>query len=296
MIDPVKHSPESVYEVAKCETEMHRRGHTFARGGQAGPPQEVLPLSLHFMNGSWHSPITKSVMEFIHKRWKVVSPYIHYIGKLGKSVITQPMANIAGTTKTKDRVRKLMKESKHYREQRLVNQFSRLRCQVFAATYQIPQHGDMPARLDNGNSTEFWGCFNNAWENYLANKEKFRTEWHAVDPNLTEFDVILLEYIVMTGEVMNFQPMPSHMDSSKGLVFETLDMVGLLSNNESRTAEEVAAALARDVGQIMAPLQGAALELAPGNGVLHANFSGTVHVPDSNRGTTNLSRVSWSQS
>ena len=95
---------------------------------------------------------------------------------------------------------------------------------------------------------------------------------------------------------MNFESMPSHMDTSKGLAFETLDIVGLVSNEERGTVGEIAASLARDVGQIMAPLQGAALELAPGNGVLHANFSGTVHVPDSNRGTTNLSRVSWSQS
>ena len=113
---------------------------------------------------------------------------------------------------------------------------------------------------------------------------------------LTEFDIIMLECVLATGEIMNFELMPSHMDTSEGLAFETLDIVGLVSNEERGTVEEIAASLARDAGQIMAPLQGAALELAPGNGVLHANFSGTVHVPDEGRGTRNASRVNWSRS
>ena len=96
----------------------------------------------------------------------------------------------------------------------------------------------------------------------------------------------------MVGDLLNFEAIPCHDDSSKGHVMETMDLIARVDPNDTRPSMQIAKQGFKQVGQLIFPMVGVAKNIRPGREQVTGDLSNTMHLADGSRNTANMSRVS----
>jgi len=101
-------------------------------------------------------------------------------------------------------------------------------------------------------------------------------EWHEVDPTLTLFEILLLEYACGTGEMRNHQALAAHVDANKSHPLESMILYDRFGSDKP--------------GSLMIPQKGIGIVMEPGT-LVHLQLGNTMHVPDSSRNEQNWTKV-----
>ncbi|CAB9499818.1 expressed unknown protein [Seminavis robusta] len=270
---------------------------TYRRSGSAGGPVEVFETDQDHLNPTMVSKGTK-----VNRTWghaptgTAINPTLRYesLGskraKKGKACSRDMSADIAGRKVTSAMKRKWMQTRPHYRNSMIAQYISRLKYQLVITSLQVDGVPDgFPDSLDNGEKVKVWQHFNNAWPSYLQNKDKWQQE---IDHNLSDFQCLVIEYVLQIGQLVNFEPVAAHCDTSNGHVIETLGLVAKVHAHEQGNPVDLGKELEeRGKGQIMVPMQRHAWLIRAGRDTFHADFQNTVHLPDRQRGANNASEI-----
>jgi hypothetical protein len=297
-IATVCHNPESIAAIAKQETKIMSKSPTYRRGGAAAGAVEAQSPENFGLSSKSHSKQTKEDRCHQHNS-KCPVPKTKWVGTDGKVKTRRLNNDIRGTQTRPAALRQLLMRCKHRRQQAITIQQSRFTHQLVVCTHELGGLGadGFPPKLDNGRPHGIWcqmteamiKCFGQTCNS--KNSKTVLDEWFAVDCTLTEWDIVLLEYYLMTGELINDQAVAAHVDTSAGHIIETMDLIAKL-RGKLRGIKEIVKHSSQQVGYLMLPFQDLGLLLRPGLDVLHADLTFTVHLAEKSRGRTNLSRVS----
>ena len=231
---------------------------------------------------------TKNEREFRHPpNGSKCTPLLSYKKSNGERTEISMKMDVFGYQIPSHKLAERMMQNYYDVHQTIERTKARFLCQLVAATYQVEQEEGYPMTLDNGKKKSFWQHNNEARKHYRKNKQA----WKAKYPRLTEFEIYLLEYSLMTGNLINHQPLPAHSDTSKGHVMETMDLIAKVNPDDTRDSMTIAEEAALHTGQLIAPMQHFGIEIRPHKDQVTVDFSATSHLADNTRGTTNMSRV-----
>jgi len=282
----------SIVKFARDTSQWCLDTRTYRRSGAAGGIIEFFDTPRDYLN-----PSMLSVGTTIDREYKITdgpapnATPIYSSEKDGHRVQLRPRNDIHGYRLTTTTIRKTLERSEAHREYAIKIQQSRFKCQLLVCYFDLPQEDRMPPTLANWNESGIWEHFN-------AVRKKFKPatvkKWKKFDKKLTEWEIFLLEYWLMTGELVNDEPVAAHCDKSKGHIIETLFLTAKIDPNDTDSNANIARRCASETGQVMIPFQDSAFLLEPGTEVMHANFQHTTHLAESSRGRTNVSNTKHS--
>ena len=284
---------------------------TYRRVGNGGAVREI-----HSIEDDHLNPGSVSVGTQKGRKWHLPpngtapNPVLKWTNKDGEESSRAPVSDIPGFEIKSNKVRARLKTganplpkkfhtadevppvdfARFLREYTIAIQQSRLTTQMVVCYHKLPEEEGFPIHLHNNQPKSVWAHFNSTTKLFCpATINATIKEWTDIDPSLSEWEIFLLEYSLMTGEIANDAPLAAHLDKSKGHLIETMFYVAKIDPNDPRNNTDLAESCEQMIGQTMMPFQGAAWQLRPTRDVLHANFQHTTHVADSDRGHTNIS-------
>jgi hypothetical protein len=104
-------------------------------------------------------------------------------------------------------------------------------------------------------------------------------QWRMFDANLSDGDIVLLEYSLSTGEMRNHYPAACHRDGNTSHHLETM-YYGSYEEGEGGYA------------LLHFPLHGFVLKIPVGSHAVHCTLRNTYHASDESRGVTNFVKLS----
>lgn len=131
------------------------------------------------------------------------------------------------------------------------------------------------------------------WESFIASigiAESTQLAWKALDPRLSFFDIVLLEWACSTGEMRNHQALAAHVDGNKSHFMEAYTVWGKVPTNEEKRGNTtiVAEMMPAKLGL---PHLGLALVSRCGRDAWHLQLKNTIHAADPSRDQYNWSWV-----
>jgi hypothetical protein len=112
--------------------------------------------------------------------------------------------------------------------------------------------------------------------------------WRKMDPSLSLWDIILLEWATHSEECCNFMATAVHKDGA-GRDFESMMVFGLVEDNNLAPASTITKEMTG--GLTVLPIQGVAFYTRPGITVLHMRLDHTAHVSDATRNTAHFAAL-----
>jgi hypothetical protein len=134
-------------------------------------------------------------------------------------------------------------------------------------------------------ATSLFTTLGKAVENASAEKQS----WLTIDPMLTDYEIVLLEYACGTGEMRNHQALAAHVDKNRSHPVESMVLFGKVPREERKSDCEIVDDM--QDGILYLPHEHLALKMRCGFDILHCSFKSTYHVADSTRGLSNWSYV-----
>jgi len=286
-------SDKGIVDYARYTSRRLLKNETYRRYGAAGGPIQYFDVANNNLNPSSLSNGTTDDREFKITSGPAINATTIYSSKAdGHRVSVRPRSDIKGYQLTDKQVRVLLKRSEAHREYAIKIQQSRFKCQLLVCCFQLPPEEGMPPTLANGKEDGIWEHFNTARMEF---KKSTIDTWQRIDNKLTAWEIFLLEYWLMTGELVNDEPVAAHCDKSEGHVIETLFLTAKIDPDDRDCNANIARECAAQTGQVMIPFQDSAFLLEPGPEVLHANFQETTHLAERSRGRTNSSTTKHSR-
>lgn len=133
---------------------------------------------------------------------------------------------------------------------------------------------------------ELWGAFVSA----LRTSQETLHQWTHLDPNMSLWDVVLLEWSCLFGEDLTHQATTCHVDG-KGP--ETYSLFGKIADNETSSDKELVDEMTP--GLLVFPRQGMFVRVRCGRDSITMSLKRTLHLGDSTRGRRNFSSIDWSR-
>ena len=134
-----------------------------------------------------------------------------------------------------------------------------------------------------------WKSLIAATESICARNSHVRKFWKAIDPGLTDWELVLLQWGCSTGEMRNHQPVAAHVDKNKSHVLESMTLHGKLPKGK---CSDVPGTFRRmKPGQLYLPFQMFALQMRCGMDDVHLSLASTMHLADWHCGSVNWTSV-----
>ncbi len=292
-IQQMTHTNEDMVWLAKHESILHQAVPTYSTHGPRVGAHQVSPKEHdNLLGGNWFKKCTQTNRQCMHKG-KTINPHI-----VCNSVVTGetmrprlPQRRCIGMRRDIKEVERMLCDYPEHRRIRLAEQKSRLCFQIFVCTYQINnEEGVNHCTLSNSNGKGILRQVNECLASFHSRKDEHMNFWQQnAEQQLTEMEVFLLECICKTGTVTQMDQLGCHCDKSEGHEIESCCLVQKADPDDNRTATEIMDDAESNLGgQTMMPLQDRAFQYRPARDVAHFNLSGTPHIGDSSRGTTDM--------
>ena len=278
ILDTIAIPNESIVALSKEETSSITKLQTASRFGAAGgyvkPSTNTLydekSCSAATQQHRYFERAVKGNSTYVKIRYK--NPATQRIQEYGSVY-----KDIYMTRSSKRSKRLLLYNDFHARLKTLLEMQSRLKALLVIQKLQL------------NHNIPIWTTFHNAIQQTQHKLKTKLCSWRMIDPALSFFQIVLLEWAATTGDMQNHRALAAHTDGNKSHFLESMTVFGRVPGNAQGTTTTIANTMTP--GQLLFPFQAFGLIVRPGKDALHLQCKNTMHVPDTSRNELNWSWV-----